>query len=229
MEVLAASGLKLGADPLGGSAVHYCAPIAERYGLSLEIVNPVVDPTFAFMTLDRDGILELNQRAKQYPQLSYRGHKNMQHRNNIHPIGAAFAILFVLCGTMLASDGVVDKYDHFEKYDNGIVRDVKTGLQWYAGPDTPTTWSQAAQWVNDLDIDGDGWRMPTLTELKTLAHIGDGVRNIVPILNNSGYWLWAGQTPGEASKWLFGFSYGGEGWPGTAPEDGGRAMAVRSR
>jgi len=44
MELLAASGLKLGVDPLGGAAVHYWAPIAECYRLSIEIVNPVVDP-----------------------------------------------------------------------------------------------------------------------------------------------------------------------------------------
>ncbi len=60
MEMLAASGLKLGVDPLGGAAVHYWAPIAERYGLSLEIVNPVVDPTFAFMTLDKDGKIRMD-------------------------------------------------------------------------------------------------------------------------------------------------------------------------
>ena len=60
MEMLAAAGLKLGVDPLGGAAVHYWAPIADRYGLSLEIVNPVVDPTFAFMTLDKDGKIRMD-------------------------------------------------------------------------------------------------------------------------------------------------------------------------
>ena len=60
MELLAASGLKLGVDPLGGAAVHYWTPIAERYGLALEIVNPVVDPAFAFMTLDKDGKIRMD-------------------------------------------------------------------------------------------------------------------------------------------------------------------------
>ena len=60
MEVLAASGLKLGVDPLGGAAVHYWEPIAERYRLSIEIVNPVVDPTFSFMTLDKDGKIRMD-------------------------------------------------------------------------------------------------------------------------------------------------------------------------
>ena len=60
MQMIAASRLKLGVDPLGGAAVHYWAPIADRYGLSLDIVNPVVDPTFSFMTLDKDGKIRMD-------------------------------------------------------------------------------------------------------------------------------------------------------------------------
>ena len=60
MDAISASGLKLGVDPLGGAAVHYWAPIAERYGLSIDIVNPVVDPTFGFMTLDKDGKIRMD-------------------------------------------------------------------------------------------------------------------------------------------------------------------------
>ncbi|PID40538.1 MAG: phosphoglucomutase, alpha-D-glucose phosphate-specific [Proteobacteria bacterium] len=60
MEKIASSGLKLGVDPLGGAAVDYWAPIAERYQLSLEIVNPFVDPAFAFMTLDKDGKIRMD-------------------------------------------------------------------------------------------------------------------------------------------------------------------------
>jgi len=60
MEMIAASGLKLAVDPLGGAAVDYWAPIAARYKLALEIVNPYVDPTFAFMTLDKDGKIRMD-------------------------------------------------------------------------------------------------------------------------------------------------------------------------
>ena len=60
MGMIAESGLKLGVDPMGGAAVDYWVPIAERYGLSLEIVNPVVDPTFAFMPLDKDGKIRMD-------------------------------------------------------------------------------------------------------------------------------------------------------------------------
>ncbi|MGE5127446.1 MAG: phosphoglucomutase (alpha-D-glucose-1,6-bisphosphate-dependent) [Betaproteobacteria bacterium] len=60
MEAIAGAKLRIGADPLGGASVEYWQPIAERYGLSIEVVNPVVDPTFSFMTLDRDGKIRMD-------------------------------------------------------------------------------------------------------------------------------------------------------------------------
>jgi phosphoglucomutase len=60
LEVIAGEGLKIGVDPLGGSSIHYWDPIAERYGLSLEVVNRAVDPTFSFMTLDKDGKIRMD-------------------------------------------------------------------------------------------------------------------------------------------------------------------------
>jgi len=60
MALIRSADLKLGVDPMGGAAVHFWAPIAERYGLSLDIVNPVVDPAFGFMTLDKDGKIRMD-------------------------------------------------------------------------------------------------------------------------------------------------------------------------
>ena len=60
MEVLRSAGLKLGIDPLGGSGVAYWQPMADRYGLNIEIVNPAVDPTFRFMPLDWDGKIRMD-------------------------------------------------------------------------------------------------------------------------------------------------------------------------
>lgn len=53
-EAIRAAGIRIGADPLGGAAVDYYGAIAERYGIDLTVTNPVVDPTWAFMTLDWD-------------------------------------------------------------------------------------------------------------------------------------------------------------------------------
>ncbi|MGC2400053.1 MAG: phosphoglucomutase, partial [Acidobacteriaceae bacterium] len=64
MEAIRASGIKLGVNPLGGAGVHYWAPIAERYGLNLTVVNDLVDPTFRFMTLDWDGKIRMDPSSK---------------------------------------------------------------------------------------------------------------------------------------------------------------------
>lgn len=60
MDVIKSANLKLGIDPLGGSGVAYWQPIAERYGLNIETVNPTVDPTFRFMPLDWDGKIRMD-------------------------------------------------------------------------------------------------------------------------------------------------------------------------
>ena len=54
MEAIAASGLKIGADPMGSASVAYWQRIAEQYKLNMDVVNPAVDPQWAFMTLDWD-------------------------------------------------------------------------------------------------------------------------------------------------------------------------------
>lgn len=54
LEAIARAGVRIGADPLGGASVEYWALIGERYGLDLTVVNPEVDPTWRFMTLDWD-------------------------------------------------------------------------------------------------------------------------------------------------------------------------------
>jgi phosphoglucomutase len=60
MEAIRLAGLKLGVDPLGGSGIALWRPIAEHYGLNLEVVNQSVDPTFRFMPLDWDGKIRMD-------------------------------------------------------------------------------------------------------------------------------------------------------------------------
>ena len=60
LDAIKAAGLKIGVDPLGGSSVAFWAPIADRYGLNIEVVNQRVDPTFSFMTLDHDGKIRMD-------------------------------------------------------------------------------------------------------------------------------------------------------------------------
>ncbi len=54
------SGIRIGADPLGGASVNYWAAIRDRYGLDLTVVNELVDPAWSFMTLDWDGKIRMD-------------------------------------------------------------------------------------------------------------------------------------------------------------------------
>src|SRR4051794_22427687 len=60
LDAVRSAGLKLGVDPMGGAAVHYWGPIAEKYGLDITVTNPAVDPTFRFMTVDHDGKIRMD-------------------------------------------------------------------------------------------------------------------------------------------------------------------------
>jgi alpha-D-glucose phosphate-specific phosphoglucomutase len=60
LEAIRSAGLKIGVDPLGGAAAAYWQPLAKRYGIDIAVVNPKIDPTFAFMTLDHDGKIRMD-------------------------------------------------------------------------------------------------------------------------------------------------------------------------
>jgi len=60
MAAIRSAGIRIGADPLGGASVDYWGEIGTRYGLDLTVVNPGVDPTFGFMTLDWDGKIRMD-------------------------------------------------------------------------------------------------------------------------------------------------------------------------
>jgi phosphoglucomutase len=60
VEAIRRAGLRIGVDPLGGASVAYWEPLADRYGLNIDLVNPAVDPAFAFMSVDKDGKIRMD-------------------------------------------------------------------------------------------------------------------------------------------------------------------------
>ncbi|MCS7337841.1 MAG: phosphoglucomutase (alpha-D-glucose-1,6-bisphosphate-dependent) [Verrucomicrobiae bacterium] len=60
MAAIRAAGLKIGVDPLGGASLGYWQAVAQEWGLELTVVNPVLDPTFRFMTVDYDGKIRMD-------------------------------------------------------------------------------------------------------------------------------------------------------------------------
>ena len=64
IDAIRTAGIRIGADPLGGASVNYWKLIAEKYNLDLTVVNPTVDPTWSFMTLDWDGKIRMDPSSK---------------------------------------------------------------------------------------------------------------------------------------------------------------------
>lgn len=60
MEIIRSRGIRIGVDPMGGSTLPFWKPIATKYGLNIDVVNPAVDPTFRFMALDWDGKIRMD-------------------------------------------------------------------------------------------------------------------------------------------------------------------------
>lgn len=140
-------------------------------------------------------------------------------------------LLVVSCGDNTKTTEAVGK-NRFIAYNNGVVKDTKTGLEWYAGPDESTSWDGAKRWVeslNDDEVAGGGWRMPTKEELKTLYQEGVGARNMTPLLKTTGQLVWSGKTEGSVFAWDFNFSTGSEGWANRGYSYDKRGFAVRSR
>jgi len=128
-----------------------------------------------------------------------------------------------------STSNVIKRDGIYVAYANGIVKDTKTGLEWKVGPDKETTWDEARSWVQSLNLDGGGWRMPTMDELEGLYKDGAGKRNMTPLLKTTGWWVWSGEAKGSSDAGYFGFFYGFRGWGGRSDAYYGRAFAVRSR
>jgi hypothetical protein len=110
----------------------------------------------------------------------------------------------------------------------GIVSDSKTGLEWKVGPDKDTNWDQARAWVQNLKLDGGGWRMPTLDELKGLYIKGASPLNMSPLLKTTGWQVWSDKLKDPLFAWGFYYVCGGKGWDGRKFPYDFRAFAVRS-
>lgn len=119
---------------------------------------------------------------------------------------------------------------NFIAYDNKVVYDESTGLEWIAGPDKDTHWDKAKAWTESLAVNGGGWRMPTSKELKSLFRKGKGTRNMTPLLKTTGWWVWSRARKHSSTAWFFNFGYGGvDNWYDRKGSGNSRGFAVRSR
>ena len=130
-----------------------------------------------------------------------------------------------------STSNVMERDGIYVAYANGIVKDTKTGLEWKAGPDKDTTWDEARSWVQSLNLDGGGWRMPTMDELEGLYKKGMGSHNITSLLKTTSpyLWIWSGEAQGSSDARYFYFYNGDRSWYSRDYSGGVRGFAVRSQ
>ena len=140
-----------------------------------------------------------------------------------------FLVLFLCLPFTSAAQKEVGRDGVYVAYADGIVKDTKTGLEWIAGPDKNINWKEAKSWVQNLKLEGGGWRMPTTDELRTLYKKGAGSHNMMPLLKTTGWYVWSGETKGSLEARYFDFYHGDRYWYGCYGSNGLRAFAVHSR
>ena len=141
-----------------------------------------------------------------------------------------FYCCFLVVPISFAAENEVTARDGtFVAYANGVVKDTKTGLEWVAGPDRETSWSEARTWADQLAVDGGGWRMPAKEELSTLYQKGAGTKNLTPLLKTSGRWVWSRETKNSSLAWAVSFFHDQEHWFVRDAAYSARGFAVRSK
>jgi protocatechuate 3,4-dioxygenase beta subunit len=108
---------------------------------------------------------------------------------------------------------------HFSVSVDGIITDNTTGLQWVIGATRGNGYDAAEEWVKSLELDGGGWRMPTVEELRDLYVKGLGERNRDAVFDAAASAVWADSSPevqakegrwvGQSDAWSFRFSTDG--------------------
>ncbi|MEL7372428.1 MAG: phosphoglucomutase (alpha-D-glucose-1,6-bisphosphate-dependent) [Myxococcota bacterium] len=157
LDVVKNAGLKIGVDPMGGSGIGYWAPIAEKYGLDVTVVNEKIDPTFSFMTVDKDGRIRMDCSSpyamaglialKDRYDIAF-GNDTDYDRHGIvcpsvglmnpnHYLAAAIHFLFqnrpdwpkdAAVGKTLVSSGIIDRV---AKASGRPLKEVPVGFKWF--------------------------------------------------------------------------------------------------
>ena len=157
MDAIRGAHLKLGVDPLGGASRHYWEPINSIYGLDVVVVNPIIDPTFSFMTVDHDGKIRMDCSSpyamarlvglKDQYQVAFANDPDSDRHGIVTPIAGlmnpnhylAVAIRYLLThrpqwrqklavGKTLVSSSMIDRVAH--KLGHPL-REVPVGFKWF--------------------------------------------------------------------------------------------------
>ena len=168
------------------------------------------------------------------------GEEYYMYRDAVVPVGRVFAVRGKdeASGPVAeAAPGGGDEVGTFGcvAADNGVITCASTGLQWYVGSNN-LDWNDSVSWAETLDVDGGGWRMPSLDELNGL-NIGreywDSHHSLPPAFKGRElgiYWAWSGDVRSSGSTWLYSFRDGEKDWYyNTSVVDKFWVFAVRSQ
>ncbi len=131
---------------------------------------------------------------------------------------------------------ILTKQGTYVRYNNGVIYDTKTHLEWYVCHDEDISWNKASKWVSALSVDSGNWRLPTISELKSLYIYRLGGKNINPLFKMSGWSVLSSENKNILSEnneilkfGYFDFLLGKEKWTtksGFGPEE---IIAVRNK
>ena len=124
---------------------------------------------------------------------------------------------------------IVARDGRYVAFADGVVCDCYSGLEWFPGPDKDMSWEQGCRWVKELSIGGEGWRLPTLNELRGLYKMNKRGDNISPLFEMSMTDVWSSEIQDEASAWGFNFLPGNKFWTCKTLSRRFRILAVRPR
>ena len=119
----------------------------------------------------------------------------------------------------------LEKSRFMKNRSKNTVIDQLTNLEWYVHPDKDVTFDEACKLTESL---GKGWRMPTVSELQSLYQPGIGTRNIDPMFQTTGWWVWSIEKDGS-SAFNVSFSSGNEVSNDRRYSNNTRVFGVRPR
>jgi phosphoglucomutase len=186
MEAIRGAALNLGVDPLGGASRPYWEPINSAYGLQINVVNPVIDPTFSFMTVDHDGVIRMDCSSpyamarlvgmKDKFQLAFANDPDADRHGIVTPMGGlmnpnhflAVAIQYLLThrpkwseklivGKTLVSSGLIDRV---VKKLGRTFSEVPVGFKWFVPGLFAGSWcfgGEESAGASFLRLDGTVW------------------------------------------------------------------------
>jgi hypothetical protein len=105
---------------------------------------------------------------------------------------------------------IVARDGRYVAFENKVICDCFSGLEWFPGPDRDISWEEGCQWVRGLSTGGGGWRMPCLSELRGLFKKNKRGDNLSPLFEISMTDVWSGESHDEASAWGFNFLPGNQ-------------------